>query len=341
MGSTFFQDYMYDRLEKRPGIVVIHDMLMGLGFFSIYNSQRNLRAFRRKILEPEGKDVVTAFDRILRESNDIPMVELDTLFRKHYLLRWVMDKSSAQIAHLPAVKSDLEDHYGTGRVHVVDMGVADPWAGRTVRTSGPLRIHYGLSPSTFVVGIFGSVVPVKRVEACLHALSRLKSRRPDVLMLVVGAQLDMHYMNTLHLLVDSLELQSVVRFLGRVSREDFDDLFLLCDVILNLRYPTYKGMSAILARALAAGKPIIISDVPEWKHIPDDFCWRARPDATEVNTLSNHLIRLAEDLALLQQTSEKARRHYEERGTLVHMASQYLRVIKQVLSQKAPATAKE
>jgi glycosyltransferase involved in cell wall biosynthesis len=204
-----------------------------------------------------------------------------------------------------------------------------------------LRIHYGLSPSTFVVGIFGSVVPVKRVEACLHALSRLKSRRPDVLMLVVGAQLDMHYMNTLHLLVDSLELQSVVRFLGRVSREDFDDLFLLCDVILNLRYPTYKGMSAILARALAAGKPIIISDVPEWKHIPDDFCWRARPDATEVNTLSNHLIRLAEDLALLQQTSEKARRHYEERGTLVHMASQYLRVIKQVLSQKAPATAKE
>lgn len=339
MGSTLYQDFMYDMVRQRPGIVVFHDLLMGLGFFSIYSERKQRAKFRKKVLEPEGEQTVRAFDRVMRGAKETPIQELDVLFRKHYLLRWIVDNSLAQIVHMQEAKKDLESRYVNINAHVIQMGVADPWAGRTVNSPKPVRIRYGISPSTFVVGILGSVVAVKRIEACLYALKELASRFPDTILLLVGNQPISQYTAHLNHLINQLELQRFVRFTGHVSREDFDNLFLSCDVILNLRYPTYKGMSAILVRALAAGKPVIVTDVPEWSDFPPDFCWRVKPDETEVATLASHLITLAGDPELLKQASMKARRYFEQYGTLSRMASQYQQCIEQVASRKQTRTA--
>ena len=154
---------------------------------------------------------------------------------------------------------------------------------------------------------------------------------PNSLLLIVGDLVDPAYEQLLRDLVQDLRIEAQVRFVGRASRLEFDSYVLACDIVLNLRYPPKIQMSAILIRAIAAGKPVIISNIPEWSDFPDDFCWRVTPDDAEVATLRDYLRRLAGDPILRQQMSNAARAYFEHVGTLAHMAAQYENIIEQVL----------
>jgi len=333
MGATFFQNFMYDVIVKKPGIVVFHDFIMALGFYFIHNSLNTLSDFEKKFLLVEGKDVLKSYGKIIRNAKTNLTQDLDELFREHYILKWIMDNSLGQIVHMNHAKADLEQRYENSNVHVVNMGVRDMWDERRVRHPRALRMGLGIQPDTLVVGIFGSVVRVKRIEACLHALRELVNVYPNVLMVIVGSQLQPDYYAELEKTVSDLGLQSFVKFTGRTSVADFDNYFLACDLIINLRYPTYKGMSAILIRALAAGKPVIVSNVPEWREFPQEFCWRVSPDETEADQVAHFLTRAMEDPQFLRDASELARQYFRQRGTLAHMAEQYHQVVEQVISQ--------
>jgi glycosyltransferase involved in cell wall biosynthesis len=245
-----------------------------------------------------------------------------------------MNNSLGQIVHMQSAKEDLETQYENANVHVVHMGVVDPWAHRMFRNARVIRRQYGFTPSTFLIGIFGSVIPVKRIESCLRAMHCFRETHPDCLMLIVGNPFDPLYIGKLKELVTELHLESHVRFYGHAPRTDFDNLFLASDVVLNLRYPSMKGMSAILIRALAAGKPILISDIPEWSDLPQEFCLRVKPDEKEVETITHYLVTISKDPELKKELSQKARTYFEQHGTLLHMAAQYFKVIEEVLAQE-------
>jgi hypothetical protein len=89
-------------------------------------------------------------------------------------------------------------------------------------------------------------------------------------------------------------------------------------------------MSATLIRALAAGKPVIISDIPEWAMLPDSACLRLQHSANDVDSLKEHLWRLLVEPELRQSLSRNAHRYVQENATLDIMGSQYARVIAQV-----------
>lgn len=332
MGSTFFQKFMYDQIEKYPGIVVIHDLIMGLGFFSIYASSKELYIFRNRILKPEGKEAARTFEAIIKKSKEYPIVKLQEMFKNFYMLRWITNNSLALIVHSNHVKGVIKENYSETNVHVVDMGVKDPWKGRVNPNTAVLKLKMGISPSTFVVGIFGSVVEVKRITSCLQAIRKVVDIDDDVLLLVVGSHPSPAYVQLLQNMSRELHIERNVRFTGRTSFGEFENYFLLSDMVLNLRYPTFKGMSAILIRALAAGKPIVITDVPEWAGFPDDFCLRVAPDQNEVDEMAEYIIRLISNPSLLRMSSRKARSFFLQRGTTRHMAEQYMQIIEMVLA---------
>ena len=330
IGGTFMQAFMYDQIKRRPGIVTIHDLEMGLGFFYVHHSWNQLDKFRKEFLAPEGSRVVRAFKDIMRRARDFPHAELDDLFRADYLLRWVTKSSLAEIVHLPQLKRDLEVKYDDANVFTVHMGVVDPWAAQPSCRPRLLRAKYGLSPTTFVVGVFGSVVSAKRLEPVLSALRQIVDTHPDTLLLVIGDQVDLSYVQNLRAMVSALDVQRHVCFVDYAPRADFDNLMLCADVVVNLRYPTRKGMSAILIRALAAGKPVVITDVPEWADFPAQFVWRVKPDQTEADALAATLLQAGKDRDFLKAASVGARAYFERHGTLSEMAVQYLDVIERV-----------
>jgi glycosyltransferase involved in cell wall biosynthesis len=122
--------------------------------------------------------------------------------------------------------------------------------------------------------------------------------------------------------------------LGRSARRDFELALLACDAVVNLRYPFRGQMSAILMRALAAGKPVILTDVPEWSHFPESFCLRVAPDEEETDNVARHLLGLARDPARRLLLGEEARRFWEERATPAHMSDGYRRVLAEILGRQ-------
>ena len=53
---------------------------------------------------------------------------------------------------------------------------------------------------------------------------------------------------------------------------ELEGLVAACDCVISLRWPTAGETSAILMRALGAGRVVITTDLPQYRELPDEFC---------------------------------------------------------------------
>ena len=60
-----------------------------------------------------------------------------------------------------------------------------------------------------------------------------------------------------------------VRITGFVSEAEFDEYLAISDLVVNLRHPVMGVTSAALLRALAFGKPYIVTDIGWFSELPD------------------------------------------------------------------------
>jgi hypothetical protein len=85
----------------------------------------------------------------------------------------------------------------------------------------------------------------------------------------------------------------------------------VCDVAVNLRYPTAGETSGTLVRLLGLGKPVVVSRAGAFAEIPDGCCAKVDLDENEEELLLATLRALAEDPALRQAMGDNARRYVE------------------------------
>jgi len=105
----------------------------------------------------------------------------------------------------------------------------------------------------FVVGHVGRFNHQKNHEFLLEIFSRIKEKREDVLLLLVG---DGELKEKIQNRVKELNLENAVRFLG--IRSDVPDLMSVLDVLL---FPSfYEGMPNVVIESQASGLPCVISD---------------------------------------------------------------------------------
>ncbi len=327
MGGSLFHVYMYDALRAHPGVVVLHDLTWSHVLYTLGYDADDFEEFRDQLVALEGVAARDAFDALqaLDPLERGPLME--RFLAEHRMLGDIVENSLAQIVHVTDAAVELERCYDNARVFTVPMGVADPGQLHGSDQNRQTRSRLGVSGDAFVIGTFGIVHPTKRLEECVRALPSLVEVRPDSLLIVVGRALDEGFVPRLCQLAESLGVSANLRFLGHVSRVAFDKYMMACDVIVNLRLPTTTHMSAALIRAIAAGRPLIVTDLPEWRDIPDDVALRVPVGMDETGPLAAHLARLASDTDLRTHMSAAARRFYETHGTLDAMAARYVDVL--------------
>ena len=332
LGGSLFHLYMYEPLQRHGGVVMLHDLLWSCVLYAhAMSTGGGIEAFRRDVEELEGDEALHALEAFEQASpqldpDDREQALWDFLARFPMLTR-IVDCSAAQAVPFPTAADELARRYPNAKPHTLPMGVSDPCSGVPGAAALAARARLGLGASTLVLGVFGIVHPFKRLESCVKALAELAKQHPDVRLSIVGRSLDPAYEERLRLLAASLGVPDRVVLTGHVDRDEFDTHLLAVDVVVNLRFPFLKQMSAILMRAIAAGKPVVISDHPDWRFFPSEFCMRVGADENEVPALVCHLRSLAADPALRERMSAAARRYYEEEGTLERMADRYLRLI--------------
>ena len=149
---------------------------------------------------------------------------------------------------LRAIDPDLR------RIAIVSNGT-DPQRFRPLDPT-PLRRTLGLSDDPVLLTV-GRLVPHKGIDTVLLALRQVRERVPNIRYLVVGEGADRP---RLEQLVATYQLDSQVRFLGRVSSDELPQYFAACDLFVTpsrAEPPSVEGFGLVFLEANACGKPVI------------------------------------------------------------------------------------
>jgi glycosyltransferase involved in cell wall biosynthesis len=122
---------------------------------------------------------------------------------------------------------------------------------------------FGL-PDQFILAV-GHFERRKNYGALIEAMARLKSRRADGFLVIVGNDSGERRMIEGH--VARLELESRVKILSGLSDMEVRSLYKLCAAFV---FPSvYEGFGIPILEAMAAGVPYVLSDIPVFREITE------------------------------------------------------------------------
>jgi glycosyltransferase involved in cell wall biosynthesis len=341
LGNAPCHDFMWPYLVRYPGLVVLHDL-------AVHHARARMLLARRRAADYRAE---FAFNHPEVDPGvaDFAVSGLDGA--PYYLwpmTRLVVATARAVAVHSAAVAEELREAYPAARVHRIRMGVGAPPAGLD-----PMP-----APGRPLIGAFGLVTPEKRIPVLLRAFASLARSRPEARLVLVGDRVP-HYDAAAE--AAALGVADRVTITGFVSDHDHDRWLARVDVCASLRWPTTRETSASWLRALAAGRPTIVTDLAHQTDVPtlDPRSWTvnhthagaggvlAAPTAgdavavaidllDEEHSLALALSRLAADETLRRTLGRNARAWWEAGHTLAHMAADYREVLASALAAPVP-----
>lgn len=107
------------------------------------------------------------------------------------------------------------------------------------------------------VGFLGRVVNIKDVKTFIKAADVVKSKYPTVQFLIAGpTDEDIEYFKSCQDLVNALQLNENVKFIGTVKAEEF-----LQDIDIMVLTSLSEGQPLVIGEANACGVPCVVTDV--------------------------------------------------------------------------------
>jgi glycosyltransferase involved in cell wall biosynthesis len=179
---------------------------------------------------------------------------------------WLDRKLVRRTARLVGNSRSVSEFYGhlgvpAEKLAVVHNGIDLPSLPPDARAS--LRRELGISPQTHVCGYVGRLASQKRVLDLIWAFELIRVMHGDVAFVIVG---DGPERTKLELFVRSLEISPQVKFLGH--REDATRLLPALDVFWLAS--DFEGLSNSVMEAMAAGLPVVASDIPPNRELVAD-----------------------------------------------------------------------
>jgi glycosyltransferase involved in cell wall biosynthesis len=214
-----------------------------------------------------------------------------------------------------------------GAVETIYNGID---TARLVRPEGRarLRAELGLGPHQPVVGAIGNLFPVKGHTYLVRAAARLAARFPDLTVLLSGRPL---LEAELTAEARALGVERQVRFLG--FRDDVPALLDAMDVFV---LPSLsEGLSMSLLEAMAAGKPVVATDVGGNPELVVDGQTGLLVPARDPEALAVAIGRVLGDRALAARLGDSARRRVLGEFGVDRMVARYVGLYDTMLADPA------
>ncbi|GAG17971.1 unnamed protein product, partial [marine sediment metagenome] len=196
-----------------------------------------------------------------------------------------------------------------------------------------VRTELGLSLDDKVVGFIGRLVQEKGVEELLKAMGQVIKEIPDAKLLVVGDTLasdrDLRTTERLQELIQRNNLEGVIKFTG--FREDIPELLAIMDLFA---LPSHReGMPRSILEAMAAGKPVIATDIRGCREEVVDGETGYLVPVNDPGKLAEAIIKILSDKMLAKRMSEAGRQRavefFDERKVLEKQLGIYRKLIQQ------------
>ena len=201
------------------------------------------------------------------------------------------------------------------RVEVIYNGVA-PAQTVTDEDVQKCKAELRISGDYPVLGVVGSLYPVKGHRFLLEAMPEILGRWPKAQLLVIGrGELDV----ALKEQVERLAIGANVQFLG--MRQDVPRLLSVLDAVV---LPSLsEGLSLALLEAMASGKPVVATEVGGNPELVDygKTGFLVQPEDTK--DLAANLVKLLSDQGMMQQFSRQAAERVRQHFSLGQMVDRY------------------
>jgi len=267
--NTEFHARIYDVFQQRPGVVILHDVVM-MHFFAGYYWQhrQNIPGFVREMTFSHGDKGAELAQKVVDQ--DLP----SDFWSSPVLLEYNLVKSTLNGAYGVVVHSEFArktiEPISTAPMTKIDFptpNVAQYNSSAAAAESGG-RIRL-LS--------HGHVIPNKMIAEVIEVIGQSQILRDRVVYHVIGAP-HKDYLPRLEQLIEQYQLHETVRLLGYQPDEILYDYMKQADILITLRNPHMGESSWVLLEATTIGKPTVV-----WKHgyydeFPDDTV--AKVDST-------------------------------------------------------------
>ena len=351
LGNAACHDFIWPHLAPHPGLLVLHD-----GQLHHARARRLLADGRDDESRRRGREAYRAEFRYNHPDAppDVARLVIDALAGSIYylypMLRWVVSTARLVAVHGPGLAHELAAEYPAVVVRTIRHGMADPFDPGLPQRAAGLRERWGVPAEAVLFAAFGLVTPEKRIPAVLRAFAPLPGS-PHLLL--AGGTVG-HYDAAAE--ARALGVADRVHLTGYVPDDELDVHVAAADVCLSLRWPSGRETSGTWLRALAAGKPTVVSDLAHggevhsldpdtWRVLPAPFARPGTPPepvavsvslVDEPRQLRRAMSRLADDPGLRQALGRAARAQWLAHHTMEAAAHDGLEVIAAALGSPPP-----
>lgn len=185
-------------------------------------------------------------------------------------------------------------------IEVIPNGIA--MSGPPARVlEFPVRNELGISPEVPLITVISRLNPKKGLEYFLRAAVQVVHRFPGARLLIVGGS-DPAYRSSLEKLAHDLKLADKVTFTG----ERNDVRAILSEVTLAVLPSLSEGLSNSLLEAMAAGIPVVATNVGGNPEVVQDGKTGFLVDAADAEALGDAMIRIIESPELARRFGDAA-----------------------------------
>lgn len=242
-------------------------------------------------------------------------------------MRWALNRVDTVMSNAVSVAGRVEEAcgYSAELIHIIPNGVERPPVENEAKARQQIREEFGIPQSAFVAGSVGRLHAVKGFDIAVQAIDELRRGDREIHLLLVG---DGPEEEKLRELVQSLDLNGLVHFAGR--RDDIGRWLAAMDIFINTSHS--EGMSQSLVEAMAAGLPLVVTDVGDSRLLAgegEQSCGIVVPP-NDAAALARAVMRLSEAPPSINDLARTAQFRHDKRFSVQRMAdgfeSLYLRL---------------
>jgi len=317
--NTKFHKEIYKMAWQYPGIVVLHEINIHPFLANSFLGTEDEYLYAEALSTGYGEQGTSSYES-LKVRNTPP--EIWKFPMSHALAK----RSIASIVHSSWAKEQLQE---IDNVFVVPMGTGINTGSNLCPVNNALRKHFGISDNKFLIATFGFVNKLKRVSKILEAIKILLDMGYPIQFFIGGDLIDPSL--KIEEDIKSLGIEDHVTISGYLNDEDFEECLKLSDIIINLRYPSLGESSAVLMKALGAGKACLVSNYQQFAELPDSVCWKVDVDELEIPQIVAYLKELMRNKAARKQLGNNARFFAENYSSYEIAGELYAKIINKVL----------
>ncbi len=315
VGNNPLHAGIYARALREPGVVVLHDAVLHHFLLGLLDRD----AYVSEFVFNYGECGRSLAEELWRERNGAAQ---DTRYFEHAMVKRIAEASRAVIVHNPGAAAIVARHAPRARVVEIPHLFAPPDLPDELATRRWREAH-GISPQTFLFGIFGHLRESKRVAATLRAFSEVRQDLGNAALLIAGRFVSESYRRALAPL---LQTPGVLRVEYAPDR-DFWVMASAVDACISLRYPGAGETSGITVRLMGLGKPVLVTAGLEICALPQETCLAVDCGLAEERMLKHYMVWLASTPEAARAIGCRAAAHIQQHHAPAEIARRYWEVL--------------